>query len=61
MMIIPRLEDYGISEKTGFLPEQPPLRRLPEYFEPWEQVVDDLSHLLVAWKLRARIDKVFGI
>jgi hypothetical protein len=56
--LIPKLEDYGIDERTGFL-GRPPIRRLPDpYFEPWEKVLDDVSHLLVAWKLRAVVRKV---
>jgi indoleamine 2,3-dioxygenase len=51
-----RLEDFGIDPVTGFLPKQPPLTRLPDpYYQPWELCIDDISHLLVAWKLRQRI------
>lgn len=56
---IPDPGQFGISAKTGFLPESPPLKRMVNpYFEPWESVLDDLSHLLVAWKLRTAIEKM---
>ena len=55
----PRLQDYDISPVTGFLPEAPPLQRLPNpYFEPWESAVQDLNGLLLAGRLRERIDMV---
>lgn len=54
------LEYYDISVKTGFLPESPPLRRLPDgYFEPWEDMMDDFNGLLLAGKLRERVHKVY--
>lgn len=53
------LEDYDISAKTGFLPSEPPLRRLPDaYFTPWEDMMDDFNGLLLAGKLREQIHKV---
>ena len=49
----------GGSDGAHVLPVEP-LRRLQDpYSEPWERLVDDLSHLLVAWKLREHIRKVF--
>lgn len=54
-----RLEDFGIDPVMGFLPKHPPLLRLPDaYFEPWEETLDNVSHLLVAWKLRQRISTI---
>ncbi|KAL1918908.1 uncharacterized protein VTP21DRAFT_2289 [Calcarisporiella thermophila] len=53
---IPRLEDYGISPATGFLPEAPPLRRLiSDEFAPWEEALDDLHGLLLTRRVRERI------
>ncbi|KAJ3113198.1 hypothetical protein HK100_002061 [Physocladia obscura] len=56
---IPRLEDYGISRTTGFLPsgaEGPPLQRLPgAYFEAWEALLDSLQGQLLAGQLRRRV------
>ncbi|KAI9208574.1 Indoleamine 2,3-dioxygenase [Polychytrium aggregatum] len=55
----PRLEDYLIDAVYGFLPvNPPPLRRLPEYFEPWELLLDDISALLLVGALRTRIEKL---
>ncbi|RUS20807.1 Indoleamine 2,3-dioxygenase-domain-containing protein [Endogone sp. FLAS-F59071] len=53
------LEDYDIDPITGFLPRIPPLKRLPNpYYEPWEDVVDDLNGLLLAGRLRERVHKL---
>lgn len=56
---ISRLEDYDIDPVTGFLPRIPPLKRLPNpYYQPWEDVVDDLNGLLLAGRLRERVHEV---
>ncbi|CAO3625982.1 unnamed protein product [Cunninghamella blakesleeana] len=53
------LEDYDISPITGFLPAEPPLRRLPDpYFEPWENMMEDFNGLLLAGKLREKVHKM---
>jgi indoleamine 2,3-dioxygenase len=53
------LEEYDISPITGFLPPEPPLRRLPNpYFDPWESTMDDFNALLLAGRLRERVRKV---
>ena len=50
------LRDYDISEKTGFVPEVPPLSRLShEVFLKWEQLMDQLPNLIKEHKLRERI------
>ena len=51
------LADFGLSERTGFMPQQPPLRRLPPYFDAWEDLVHDLSHHLIALSLRPLIQQ----
>ena len=38
------------------MPEQPPLARLPEYFGPWEVLIDQLPKLLKAKLLREQVD-----
>lgn len=54
-----KLEDYDISPITGFLPAEPPLRRLTNpYFEAWESTMDDFNALLLAGRLRERVRKV---
>ncbi|GAA5807371.1 hypothetical protein MFLAVUS_000731 [Mucor flavus] len=53
------LEYYDVSVKTGFLPSTAPLRRLPDaYFSPWEDMMDDFNGLLLAGKLREKIQKM---
>ncbi|KAI7864232.1 Indoleamine 2,3-dioxygenase [Spinellus fusiger] len=43
----------------GFLPEEPPLRRLPNaYYAPWEDLMEDCNDLLLAGKLRERVHKL---
>ncbi|KAI0225459.1 tryptophan 2,3- dioxygenase [Massospora cicadina] len=57
--LILRLEDYDISPLTGFLPPEGPLRRLPlAYFAPWEEIMDDLSALLLCGRFRDRVNKL---
>ncbi|KAJ9090261.1 tryptophan 2,3- dioxygenase [Entomophthora muscae] len=56
---IPQLQDYDISPLTGFLPPEGPLRRLPgTYFEPWEDIMDQISALLLCGRFRARVNKL---
>ncbi|KAI8582444.1 hypothetical protein K450DRAFT_227212 [Umbelopsis ramanniana AG] len=53
------LQDYDISPETGFLPPEPPLRRLLNpYFDPWESTMDDFNGLLLAGRLRERVRKL---
>ncbi|KAJ1678628.1 tryptophan 2,3- dioxygenase, partial [Spiromyces aspiralis] len=47
------LEDYDVDLEFGFLPHDPPLKRLPDpYYEPWERLVDKLNHFILAGRLR---------
>ncbi|KAG0088978.1 hypothetical protein BGZ93_005566 [Podila epicladia] len=56
---LPVLEDYDVSSKTGFVPTHGPLARLPQdYFEPWEQILDQLNPLLDSKQLRIHVDKL---
>ncbi|EDO16594.1 hypothetical protein Kpol_520p15 [Vanderwaltozyma polyspora DSM 70294] len=56
---IPRLEDYGVSERYGFLPRELPVQRLKDdYYESWEDVISKLPDLLVNRELRSEIDKL---
>lgn len=53
------LEDYDISPVTGFLPSKPPLKRLTnEYFAAWENMMDNFNGLLLAGRLREKIQEV---
>ncbi|KAJ1735746.1 tryptophan 2,3- dioxygenase [Coemansia biformis] len=48
-----RLEDYDISPTHGFLPSEPPLRRLPDpYYSPWESIMDRFNQYLLAHHVR---------
>ena len=49
------VHDYHIDPQTGFLPNPPPLERLPLYYEPWETIMDSLNGLLLAGQLRSRV------
>lgn len=40
-----KLSDYGISKISGFMPEVPSIRRLPVYYNPWEDLASKLSVL----------------
>ena len=52
-----KLSDYDISERTGCLPPNPPLRRLPgDYFSSWEDTCTKIAALLESKQLRAEID-----
>ncbi|KAI0750068.1 tryptophan 2,3-dioxygenase [Daedaleopsis nitida] len=45
--------DFDVDTRTGFMPPQPPLARLPAAWEPWEAVLEDAihSHLQLADRL----------
>jgi hypothetical protein len=36
--------DFDVDMRTGFMPPQPPLTRLPTYYEPWEVILEDAIH-----------------
>ncbi|KAJ1921983.1 tryptophan 2,3- dioxygenase [Mycoemilia scoparia] len=53
------LKDYDISPENGFLPSEPPLRRLENpYFEPWELILDNLSQHISDCSIRDKIHEV---
>ena len=53
------LGDFDISEKTGFVPEQPPLSRLSgEAFAKWEDVMEQLPTLIETRQLRSKIESL---
>ncbi|QPG73486.1 hypothetical protein FOA43_000797 [Brettanomyces nanus] len=55
---LPNLEDYDVSPKTGFLPEEIPLNHLPPYYETWERIVKNLPALLLTRRVRSMVDKL---
>lgn len=56
---IPRLEDYGLSPTTGFLPSELPLQRLPHpAYDKWERIINNFQSLLLSKRLRLVIDRL---
>lgn len=52
------LASYDIS-KNGFLPEEPPLLRLPqEYYEPWECIISQIHTLIKTQRVRPCVDEL---
>lgn len=48
---------FGVSARNGFLPDETPLRHLPDqYYAPWESLAKNLSESIANNKIRARID-----
>lgn len=56
---IPSLSDYDVSADNGFLSDQPPIDRLSDaYYEPWEQLIQNLQGLILSKRLRGVVDKL---
>ncbi|KAF2470047.1 indoleamine 2,3-dioxygenase family protein [Lindgomyces ingoldianus] len=54
---LPRLVDYDISPKNGFLPSEIPLELLPDsYYGPWETIVRNFQSLILSKRLRGIVD-----
>ncbi|TID22589.1 hypothetical protein CANINC_003249 [Pichia inconspicua] len=54
---LPRLEDYDVSPKTGFLPESLPCERLPQKYDAWENAMTVLPALLLTKRIRSVVDR----
>ncbi|RLV88377.1 Indoleamine 23-dioxygenase [Meyerozyma sp. JA9] len=53
------MEKYDVFPDTGFLPQEFPLERLPQaYYQPWEDLVNNLPALILAKKIRPLIDQM---
>ncbi|XP_031570562.1 indoleamine 2,3-dioxygenase 2-like isoform X2 [Actinia tenebrosa] len=52
-----KLEDFDVSPTLGFVPDNP-LVRLPEYFDPWERLCDELPTLWKNRTTRSAIEKL---
>ena len=52
------LDEFDIKERTGFVPDEPPLASLPPYFSKWEDAVGHLSKLLQEKQLRRVVDQL---
>lgn len=50
--------DFEVYPDSGFLPEKLPLTRLPDYFTPWEDLVNNLPSLILTKRIRSLIDKL---
>lgn len=57
-MSLAELAAYGIDEVTGFVPRDEPLRRLPQAFDAWEDIVPDISGLVRTRGLRSRLESL---
>lgn len=56
---VPTLEEYGLSEKAGFLPQELPIAKLSdEYYKHWETIVDNLPSLILTRKIRKVVDRL---
>lgn len=54
---LPKLSDYDVSVRNGFLPDEVPLDVLPDrYYQPWETVVRNFQSLILAKRLRRIVD-----
>ncbi|CAN6603260.1 indoleamine 2,3-dioxygenase [Trichomonascus vanleenenianus] len=56
---IPKLEDYDVSPKNGFLPEDLPCTKLKDpYYAPWESLAENFPALILTRRLRGLVDKM---
>lgn len=53
------LHSFRVSKELGFLPQEPPLTRLPQdYYQPWEKLVHELPSLLLTRTIRSHVDSL---
>jgi indoleamine 2,3-dioxygenase len=57
-LVLARLKRYGIDPERGFLPGADPLERLPQEFEAWETIAQDLPKFLISGKVRSFIGQL---
>lgn len=55
---VTNLAQFCVSPERGFLPTPDPLRRLPVYYDPWEEIAHDLPKHLAAGTLREVLVKM---
>ena len=53
-----KLSTYGVSTKTGFLPEFENILHLPSYYDPWENLLTSSNNLKKARRLRKEIESL---
>jgi len=52
-------ENLGfLSETHGFMPSQPPLRKLPATYQAWDEMVENLPELYRTLRLRAALEQM---
>jgi indoleamine 2,3-dioxygenase len=50
------LEDYGVSTRNGFLPDELPLQLLPDsYYSEWEEIAQNLVTDLKERTIRSKV------
>ena len=47
-----------VSRSTGFAPSEEPLSELPDYYAPWERVLEKIVSLITQRRLRQEIDSL---
>ena len=52
------LEDYQVSPTHGFLPSSPPIERLSDYYEEWEDICSNLYTLRINGQLTDRVARM---
>jgi len=56
---VPRLSDYDVSPRNGFLPSENPIEVLPDaYYSPWEAIIRNLQGLILSNRLRGVVDNL---
>ncbi|KNC84288.1 hypothetical protein SARC_03489 [Sphaeroforma arctica JP610] len=55
---VPIPEDYDISKRRGFLPDQDPLQNLSSYYASWDAAVKQLPSYLLAGCTRKQLDRI---
>lgn len=52
------LEEYQVSATHGFLPSEPPLQRLPPYYDVWETICSNICTLRISGALTANVARM---
>ncbi|KAK6203608.1 tryptophan 2,3 dioxygenase [Scheffersomyces amazonensis] len=59
MAEFPNMEDFDVFPNTGFLPNELPLSKLPQdYYQPWENLVNNLPSLILTKRIRKLVEKL---
>lgn len=52
----PDIADHDVSPISGFLPPQPPLTRLSEYYTAWDDLAERLAESIASKSIRIEVD-----